>query len=108
MYRVVLAVALSLTLVLSLVTVPAFAGPPPPPKKTTADCSPGFYKNHPDAWDNGICCDGDALASGTECNGLYQDLNAHGSTSANLRRAAATAELNECFGTAEASPCTDD
>jgi hypothetical protein len=28
---------------------------PPPPPRTTADCSPGFYKSHPETWCDTIC-----------------------------------------------------
>jgi hypothetical protein len=100
MHRLLLAIALSLTLVLTLVAVPAFAGPPPP-KKTTADCSPGYYKNHVGTWCGGAC-----PATGftiTECDALLDALEAQGPGSGAIR-AAASGFLNDCFGTAEASP----
>ena len=79
----------------------------PPPKDGTADCSPGYYKNHPNTWDDGICCAGDALTSGTECNTIFVGLNAHGPGSGAIRGFFADL-LNACFGTAADSPCTDD
>ena len=116
MYRVVLAAAFSLALV--GVSVPAaYAQKPPPPcdPKTQkcdggADCSPGFYKNHPDTWDNGICCAGNTgdAVSGEQCDILLEMLKAHGFAGAAQQRAAAKGVLDACFGTAAASPCTDD
>ena len=107
MYRLLLAIALSLTLVMALVAVPAFAQKGPPPKKT-ADCSPGYYKNHPNTWDDGICCEGDALTPGTDCNEIYTALTAQGASSGAIRAAASGFLNGSCFVTAEASPCTDD
>ena len=112
MYRAVLAAMLSLTLV--AVAAPAHAqicdpkDPKcPPPPKNTADCSPGYFKNHTATWDDGICCTGDAQTSGTQCNLIFQDLNAQGPGSGATRGNAADF-LNACFVTADASPCTDD
>lgn len=104
MYRIALAVVLSLTFVAAV----AFAQkPPPPPKKDTADCSPGYYKNHPNTWDDGICSEGDALTSGTQSNLIYLFLCAEcGATKE--QRDAAKDFLDACFVTAEASPCQDD
>jgi hypothetical protein len=82
---------------------PACKLPPPP---VTADCSPGFYKKHPNTWDDGICCLGDALTSGTACNQIFLFLSAElGATPE--QRAAAKGFLDACFVTAEASPCDD-
>jgi hypothetical protein len=79
----------------------------PPPPKVTADCSPGFYKKHPNTWDDGICCMGDALTAGTDCNRILLFLSAElGATEE--QRATAKAFLDACFVTAEASPCEDD
>ena len=72
---------------------------PPPPAE--ADCSPGYYKNHPETW----CtrCGYDAAA----CTAEVANLSARGSESAAIRDAA-KARVDACFGTAEASPCLDD
>ena len=106
MYRALLVAVLSLILV-AFAVPDAFAHLPPPPKDVTADCSPGFYKNHTDTWDDGICCTGDALTSGTACNVIFNQLNAQGPGSGAIR-GTATDFLNACFVTAAASPCTDD
>lgn len=65
-----------------------------------ADCSPGYYKNHQDTW-VGIAC------TGTACDDLLRMLNARGSGSGTLKNIAA-AFLNDFFGDAASSPCTDD
>ncbi len=121
MFRVLLAAALSLTMV-AAVPPEVYAQkcdpkkevcPPPPcdPKTQvcdgTADCSPGFYKRHPNTWDDGICCSGDALAGGTQCNLVYLQLCAECGATA-TQRAAQKEFLDSCFGSAAASPCTDD
>jgi len=80
------------------VDVPGCAPPPPPP--TTADCSPGFYKNHPETW-----CD--ACFGGVGCDAIVNQLSARGPEGAMIRDAA-KAEIDACFGTAVASPCVDD
>jgi hypothetical protein len=116
MFRVLLAAALSLTM-LAAVPPEVYAQkcdpkkqvcPPPPcdPKTqvcdgdVTADCSPGYYKKHPETW-QGICC------TGTACDLIAQQLCAEcGATP--TQRAAAKESLDSCFGTAAASPCTDD
>jgi hypothetical protein len=83
-----------------------FCKNPPPPKKD-ADCSPGFYKKHPNTWDDGICAAGDAKTAGTESNQLFRFLSAElGATAA--QRALAKGFLDTCFATAELSPCEDD
>ena len=74
--------------------------PPPPPPPVTADCSPGFYKNHPETW-----CD--ACFGGEGCALIVEQLGARGAGSAAIRDAA-KAEIDACFGTAAASPCLDD
>lgn len=73
--------------------------PPPPPPPKAADCSPGYYKNHPAAW-----C-GPCDFSAEKCSALLQGLTTRGSSGA---REAAKAEIDACFGTAAASPCLDD
>lgn len=80
---------------------------PPPPPKVTADCSPGFYKNHPNTWDNGICCIGQSTDPTSQCGDLAFRLCAECGASS-LQRAAAKEILDTCFVTAEASPCRDD
>ena len=66
----------------------------------TADCSPGFYKNHPETW-----CD--QCFGGEGCDLLVSQLSTRGAESAATREAAKAA-IDACFGTAEASPCVDD
>jgi hypothetical protein len=80
-------------------------------KKTTADCSPGYYKNHPNTWDASAganaCCTGQSTDTASQCGLIAFQLCAEcGATS--WQRAAAKEFLDECFGTAEASPCRDD
>lgn len=82
-----------------VVDVPGCEPPPPPPPPSTADCSPGYYKNHPTAW-----C-GPCGFSVDVCNSLLNDLRTGGSSGA---REAAKAQIDACFGTAAASPCQDD
>jgi hypothetical protein len=90
----------------TLIDIPAYevdapaCGTPPPPPPTTADCSPGFYKNHPETW-----CD--ACFGGEGCALIVEQLGARGSGSAAVREAAKAA-IDACFGTAAASPCVDD
>jgi len=90
------------TLALTLIAAPAFAQ-----TKKGADCSPGYYKKHVDTWDSGRCCLGDARDSGTACGQIYLQLCAECGGTATTR-AAAKEILDACFGTAAASPCTDD
>lgn len=66
----------------------------------SADCSQGFYKNHPETW-----CD--YCFAGVGCTSLVEQLSTRGAESAAIRDAA-KAQIDACFGTAEASPCTDD
>jgi hypothetical protein len=80
---------------------------PQPPPADGADCSPGYYKKHTDTWDDGICCAGNALTSGTACNQIYLRLCAECGATAQQREDA-KAFLDACFGTATASPCRDD
>jgi hypothetical protein len=83
-------------------------------KKVTADCSPGFYKNRllntdPRKRLCPITCPVAAAGTidNTECEQLVVDLSAElGSDEAT--RSAAKAILDACYGTAAASPCTDD
>lgn len=79
---------------------------------TTADCSPGYYKNHPEQW----CSDNPDFpasnlsrncASGADCGELIDQLRARGSGSEAVRNAA-KGVLDTCFGTNENSPCEDD
>ena len=81
------------------VDVPA-CFPPPPPPPTTADCSPGYYKNHPETWCS-FCF------AGQGCDQIVTDLSTGGAGSAAVRDAA-KAQIDACFGTAQASPCKDD
>ena len=79
-----------------------------PPPKTTADCSPGFYKNHPETWCNVTCpTTGSVEFTGAECDVLIEQLGARGPGSAGIR-SFAKQQIDACFGTASASPCTDD
>jgi hypothetical protein len=66
-----------------------------------ADCSPGYYKNHPETW-CGTCSIGSAT-----CAEVLGDLSTRGPGS-DAVRAAAKGMLDACFGTAESSPCVDD
>lgn len=82
----------------------------------TADCSPGFYKNRLLNTDprKKLCPITCPVASqgiigdvANECEQLVIDLSAElGSDAAT--RAAAKAVLDACYGTAAASPCTED
>jgi hypothetical protein len=71
----------------------------PPP--VTADCSPGYYKNHPEAWCTAQC------GFVEECAVMTAALGAKGSGSAEIRDAT-KALIDACFVTAAASPCLDD
>ncbi len=74
--------------------------PPPPP---SADCSPGYYKNHPSVWKT-VCASYYAPYTWQQ---IVTMLSAQdGATLAD--RDAAKAMLDACFGTAAASPCMDD
>lgn len=75
--------------------------PPPPPPAAGADCSPGYYKNHPEMWCSQ--CGYDAVG----CTYMIGELTAKGATGAG-RRDFAKAQIDACFGTAAKSPCTDD
>ena len=82
--------------------------PPCPPPKAPADCSPGFYKNHPEAWCDVVCpTTGTVLFTGGACDLLVTFLSVKGPGSEAIRDAA-KAQIDACFGTAAASPCTDD
>jgi hypothetical protein len=76
--------------------------------QVTADCSPGFYKNNKERW-CGVECPaspGTAIVEPT-CSLLVIQLSSElGSPKA--VRDAAKAVIDACFGTAAASPCTDD
>jgi hypothetical protein len=103
MHRAVLAAALSLSLI-AVAGAPAVAQKPPPPPKKDADCSPGYYKNHPETWAF-LCPDG--IPGLFTCEQLLAMLNATGAGAGTLKNIAAAA-LNSVFGSAEDSPCTDD
>jgi len=80
--------------------------------RTTADCSPGYYKNHVEEWcSTNPDYPGSDLsrncASGAECGALLEQLRARGPGSEAIRRAA-KGVLDTCFRTASASPCEDD
>lgn len=115
------AAALGLGLTLGAGSASAGVPPPPPPKKVTADCSPGYYKNHPEEWCEGYIGDGSpsdpdypgselskACASGGECVTLLRQLNNHTPVIGAGIREGAKLYLDACFGTAELSPCEDD
>ncbi len=109
---VILVYLFAMFMLLGVAVSPAFAHVEPPPKDppplVTADCSPGYYKNHPDDWDDGLCeCEGDAISGSGSCNDIFIDLNARGRGCGTIRGEAADF-LNACFVTAESSPCTDD
>ena len=79
---------------------------------TTADCSPGYYKNHPEQWcsSNPDFPGGNLsrnCASGAACGALITQLQARGPGSEAIRNAA-KGVLDTCFGTNENSPCEDD
>ena len=57
-----------LTLVLA-VTVAAEGCPPPPPPPCTADCSPGFWKNHTELWAADFAADFDWMYAGLTAKG---------------------------------------
>jgi hypothetical protein len=105
------ALALTAALGLTLATAPALAGPP---KKVTADCSPGFYKKHPETWCASLggptTCPSDAsrlTPTGEACTELVRMLSAElGATKA--ERDGAKVSLDRCFGTGSKSPCEDD
>jgi hypothetical protein len=58
--------------------------PPPPPPPEVHDCSPGFWKNHPETWTLQYC-GGDALCVAD----LMADLTSRGPGSDALRHDAA-------------------
>ncbi len=82
-------------------------------KEVCADCSPGFYKKHPLSW-----CPGTDLQNSTftcpapigtvTCYSLVHDWLSAEDGATEQERAAAKACLDAFFGTAEASPCSDD
>ncbi len=104
------ALALTAALGLTLATAPVFAGPP----KVTANCSPGFYKKHPETWCASLggpaTCPGDPLRAtptGEACTDLVEMLSAElGATKA--EREAAKLSLDLCFRTGSKSPCEED
>jgi hypothetical protein len=67
-------------------------------------CSPGFWKNHPEVWEAGICCIGMASDPQSQCGELDAQLRAKG-PGGNLIREAAQAVLSACFAEA---PCDSD
>jgi hypothetical protein len=115
----------ALSVGLMLIAPSAFAGevypPPPPPKKVTADCSPGYYKNHPEEWCStyvGTGSPSDPDYPGSElskdcasyegCTVLLEQLNNHTRRTGAGIREGAKLFLDTCFVTAAASPCEDD
>ncbi len=80
-------------------------GCPATPPSAPADCSPGYYKNHPDAW-CATCGYGDSTSPA--CVAEVTNLKTGGSSGA---REAAKARIDACFdllGGASATPCADD
>lgn len=80
--------------------------------RTTADCSPGYYKNHPEEWcSSNPGYPGSNLsencASGADCGELIDQLRTRGPGSEAVRNAA-KGVLDTCFGTNTNSPCEDD
>ncbi len=67
-------------------------------------CSPGWWKNHPEAWENGPCCLGLASDPTSQCGILDEMLRARGPGSADTREDA-QAILSACF---DSAPCDDD
>jgi hypothetical protein len=74
-------------------------------KKTAADCSPGYFKNHQDTWCDVVCPTGIIIS---DCSALNAALFSTGAGAGVLKNAAADFINDTCFETAEASPCTDD
>lgn len=73
--------------------------PPPSPSY----CSPGFWKNHPEVWEAGICCIGLASDPQSQCGELDAQLRAKGPGGSFIRKAA-QAVLSACFAD---PPCDD-
>jgi hypothetical protein len=67
-------------------------------------CSPGYWKNHPEVWEAGICCIGLASDPQSQCGELDAQLRAQGPGSRFIREAA-QAVLSACFAD---PPCEDD
>jgi hypothetical protein len=91
------------------------------PPKVDADCSPGYYKNHPEEWCStyvGTDSPSDPSYPGSSlskncaeeeaCDMLLQQLNDHTPRTGAAIREGAKLSLDNCFETAEASPCEDD
>lgn len=90
--------------------------------EVTADCSIGYYKEHPGEWCFGYISQGpgqsdpsfpasalsEACATGAGCTVLLQQLNNQTPVLGEAIREGAKATLDACFGTAELSPCDDD
>jgi hypothetical protein len=79
---------------------------------TTANCSLGYYKTHPEEWcSTNPNYPGSNLsrncASGAECGQLITQLSARGPGSEAIRLTA-KGVLDTCFGTAENTPCVDE
>jgi hypothetical protein len=90
------------------------------PPKVTADCSPGYYKNHPEEWCSTYVGSGSPsdpaypgsglsrdCASGNTCTLLINNVSAELGASKEQREGV-KAILDACFETAEESPCEDD
>jgi hypothetical protein len=78
----------------------------------TANCSPGYYKNHAEEWcSSNPGFPGSNLsrncASGADCGTLLAQLQARGAGSEAIRNSA-KAVLDACFGTGADSPCEED
>ncbi|MGH8555491.1 MAG: hypothetical protein ACREUD_08015 [Gammaproteobacteria bacterium] len=95
-------VAVALGLGLALAAGSAFAGVKSPPKDR-AECSPGYWKNHPEVWVD-ICCND---TDNPTCDALSSSLEAKGPGSGAIRESAAEF-LDACFGTGDLTPCTED
>jgi hypothetical protein len=67
-------------------------------------CSPGWWKNHPEEWEDGICCIGLASDPTSQCGVLDEMLRARGRGSVDTRTDAQTI-LSACFAS---PPCDDD
>lgn len=67
-------------------------------------CSPGWWKNHSEAWEDGICCIGLASDPSSQCGILDEMLRARGPGSVDIRTNAQEF-LSACF---VSPPCADD
>lgn len=82
----------------------------PPKEDDPAACSPGYYKNHVESWCSaGLTCP-ETLGSdpGVSCAPLIEAMNSTGRNSGTLKTNAAAFINSFCYGTADASPCSED